>query len=136
MNRQSFSRIHHLFGEFTMNLFGVSRIDYRFTIFIANLVRIHLMFPEFTMNSVRISRIYYDFTIYHADSLWIHYFFRESSCFRSLYHGFSKNWLGFREFTKHSFPISRIRCLFCENTMNSLSVSQIHYKFSVFFVNI
>ena len=60
----------------------------------------------------------YEFTI----------FFANLSCIHSLYGGFSKNSLcshfRFREFAV---------CL--QNTMNSLSVSRIHYEFSIFPVN-
>ena len=81
-NLLSLTRIHYLFGEFTMNFREItinslffSRIYYKFTVFIVNLVRIHFIFPEFTIISVGALRINFEFTIHFANSLWIHSFF-------------------------------------------------------------
>ena len=75
-----------------MNVLGISRSYYKFTVFNANLVWIwcfpnslwiQLVFPvyttnslsitRFTLNSLRISRIYFDFTMKSLGVLRIHY---------------------------------------------------------------
>ena len=74
-----------VFREYTMNSPSVSRIYYKFTVFIKNLIRIHLKFPFFresTMNQRDFLRINYQLTF--ANLLWIH----------NLYRGFIKNSLG------------------------------------------
>ena len=47
-----------------MNSLDVSRIHYKFTVCIVNLVRILVVFRWFSMKSVGVSRINYEFTIY------------------------------------------------------------------------
>ena len=90
----SFSRIYNIFGESTMNLLGVSGSDYKFTIFLENLLWIHCRFREFTMhsfpvsrirclffektmNSLSVSQIHYEFSIFFANISRIHLLFRE-----------------------------------------------------------
>ena len=133
-----------------MNLLSVLRIEYKFTVFIKNLVRIHFKFPKFTMN----------------------YLFRESTM-NPLFFFANLLFIYFREFNmnsqslsrihqeltwcfRNSLPISRsyfeftfyfrillwfanilwIYLMFREHTMNSLDVSRIHYQFTVFIVNL
>ena len=76
MNPLSFSRIHYLYREFTMNSLSISRIDFTY-IHLAN----HLVLRIFTINSLSISwfhykftiesRIRYEFTFCSANSLYI-----------------------------------------------------------------
>ena len=89
-----------LFREYTMDSPSVSRIYYKFTVFIKNLIRIHLKFPFFresTMNQRDFLRINYQLTF--ANLLWIHNLFSES--------------------TMEILRVSRIRSDFGEKIQNS-----------------
>ena len=70
------------------------------------------------MNSLSISLIYYEFTIYFANILWIHYIFREFTIIHFRIANLLWKYFVFRVYTK-----------------NSLSISQIHHEFILFYTN-
>ena len=138
---------------FTDSLFyfaSISQIYHQSTIYLASLPWIHYIFREFTMNIASILRInfetnllwiyyefYYEFCWCFAYILLIHYLSHDSLWIRFAYREYTLillwTHLVFREFTMHSSPFSRIRCLFRKNTMNSLCI---FYFFREFIKNL
>ena len=57
------STMNSLFRKFTMNQRDVSRIHYKFTVYIVNQVRILVVVRWFSLNTVGVSRTYFEFTI-------------------------------------------------------------------------
>ena len=148
MNSLFVSRIHYLFGKFTMNLLRVlrltmdfrtitmnslffSRIYYEFIVFLANLVRNQLIFL-----------IHYDFSLCFAYIL-IYYLLSEFSmnsiCISLIFYEFPIFFLNslwicyiFREFTMNSLFFSRIH-----HTPHSLSIAdpvRIHFRLREFII--
>ena len=110
-NLLSFSRIHYLFRDSTINSLFVQRI--------------HYLFREYCLISLYILQIHYEFTIHFGNILWFHYKFRDFFYFTiSL-----ANWLWihnlFCKFTMNSDSVSWVHYLFRENSSHSSSISQI-----------
>ena len=116
-------QINNLFHDFTMNLLFISRINYKLTICVVisiSFSRIYYGSAIFFANSLSFSQIYFDFsifvriynkvTIFFAILLLIHSLLRETICLTN------SLW---------------IHLVFREVTMNSLSVSQWHYEFTI-----
>ena len=109
--------IHYL----SRDLLSFSEIHYWSYIFSTNLLWIHYHLREFTIDSRSFSLNNYEFTHYFANLLWNCYFFVD--------------WLSFHYFFANSLWIHYLcgeltmnLLLFCEFTMNSLSVSWSHYE--------
>ena len=150
MNSLSSPEIHYLFRAFILNPLSFLRKHFEttmksifihylfreFTICFATCLSKHCLLYDFTLNSLSfsrkltlnslyISRFYYESTIYFGNSLWIRYLFRD--------------------FTMDSLSFSRNHCEFTfyfENisfcfaiSLNSLSVSLIHYSIAICLVN-
>ena len=128
-------------SRFTMNLPSFSRINYEFTLFIADSVRIHFAVIFGFANSLYVFKI-----------PWIHCLFRESTMnflsfpwthclFANIlwFHYFFANWLSnnyiFSEFAMNSLSFTRIYYLSGELTMNSLGFLRSYHEFTIFFVN-
>ena len=139
-----------LFTIYFLDSLSTSQIHHQSTIFLASSPWIHYIFREFTMNIASILRInfetnllwinyefYYEFCWCFAYILLIHYLSQDplGICFVYREYTLISLWihLVFREFTMHSSPFSRIRCLFRKNTMNSLCI---FYFFREFIKNL
>ena len=94
----------------------------------ANSVSINFFFREFTSHSLSLPRIHFEFTIFFANLLSIYYLFR----------GFTSISL-FLSRILFEFPIFpnsiRIHSIFCEFTLDSLSVSRNHCQSTIFVAN-
>ena len=103
-----------------------------FTIFCTNSLSfswIDFEFPIFWANSLSFSWIHYEFTIFLVNSLWMHCLFRKISLnlfssLRILYGSI----IVFRELTINS-------TFFHEFNINSFSLPQIQYIFTIFLAN-
>ena len=144
-------KVHYLFNEFITNLLPFSRIQFKFTIYIAYSLALPILFLRIYFQFTR------KFTIVLKNSLLIPYlrkltsnslFFENLLSIQYLYREFTWNPNLFCEFTLNSQSSSRINfkfiiCfanqngipLFCEFTSNSLSISRIQLEFSIFFAN-
>ena len=148
MNSLSVSRIHYLFGEFTINLLGFSQFTLNFREITMNSLFFSWIYyilsvrstnslsflrkcNEFTIfiNSLFLSRIYYLFcepTIFLANSLWFQFVFRINTL----------NSLEIlHEFTWCFVNFLWIYYLSLEFTMNLLYFSRINNEFTPFFAN-
>ena len=115
-----FSQIHYQI--FLANSQCIQCLAREFTIFCAYIPWIHSLFRDSTMILLSFWRIYYEFIWTFGDSLWI---------FPKLL------WIHFfsREFTMISLSVSRIRHLFRENAMHSLSFRLFNCGFTLCFAN-
>ena len=110
MNAFSFWRIYYLWRVFLTNSSTFSRIHFEFTINFAKSLWIHYLRCEIILNSLscmRIYRLFCKFIIFYTNSRWIIFFVNSES----------------------------IYYLLREDTLNSLSISQIYYEFTIFFAN-
>ena len=55
----------------------MGRINFQFTIFIANSLSIYYILHELTFNSQSFARVHFKSTIFCANSIWIHYLSHE-----------------------------------------------------------
>ena len=121
---------HYLFREFTMNPLSISRIHCESTIYFANIVWIQHKFIVYFLNSLWIKFRFREFAIYPGKIRWRHYPFRDSTELTINQLSISRiNFENTRCFAKllmNSF-FSRIHFIFCDSTMNSLSVLRIYY---------
>ena len=124
-----------------MNSPSGSRIYYGFTICFTNSVffrefTIYLLsFSEPIFNSLFVSRTNFEFTIFFANPLFILRIYFGSIILSGIYYGLTicfMNLLFFRVITIYLMSLTINLISFSEFTMDSLSVSQIHY----FFVNL
>ena len=135
MNSVSFTRIHYLFGEFTLNSLGLSRsylestIIFRTRYLFAKLPWRNYLFRRFTKNLLSSPRFYHLFLEFTRNSLyvsWIHYLFRV----------YLMTLLSISRIHYESTTFSRIHYLFRESIMNLLGISRSNYKFTVFNANL
>ena len=140
MNKPIISRIYSEFTIFFSNSL-ISRIHKKITCCLANSLSnreltlntlwIHYRFRELTMNSLTISSMnsltiflsHYELTIFFANSFWIHFFFQIHYLFGKL----SITQIHY-ELTINIANFVRIFVVFRGFTINSLCVSQIHYR--------
>ena len=101
-------RIHYLFWDYTKNSPSVSRIQFKFTFFIGVILKIHYFF---------------------ANIQWIHDVFRDSLCYDNFFTNLRWIHYPFFELTMNSLPIS-------EDTVNSPSISKIHYLLSEYTISV
>ena len=138
------------FYDFTMNSLFISWFHYEFTFYFAILfrdfkplsffqnhyeytilfpksIRIHYLFRELT----RHLSFFCEFTTYFANFLWIHNGTVQSTRIRYLFRKFSLNPLSFswfhNEYTIYFVISLWIYYLYCDFTMNSLSISRFYY---------
>ena len=102
-----------VFREYTMNSPSVSRIYYKFTVFIENLIRIHLKFPKY----------HYEISIFFANQFWNHSLFREST-------------MNQREVLRKNYQLTFANLLWIHKLYrgfikNSLGVWGIYYEFAI-----
>ena len=123
--------IHFLFHEFIMKSLYCSRNYYAkllFTFKFAKALWLNLIFDDFTMNSLSFSRIYYEFIFLFLKSLFFHFLFG----YESLVFLLSYNSFAFCFGIHYEFPILLwIHLIFSDFTINSLSLSQMYYKFTI-----
>ena len=128
------ARIPVVFCEFIMNSFWS-----------VNSLSITLINHEFTMNWLSFSGNHYKSTIFFANTLWIHflwihYLFRASTMIPFLFRELSIKRIKLsREYSRNSLSISRTHFKFSiisrEFNMNSVSAPRIYYQFRDYTLN-
>ena len=163
--------MHSFFRQYNMNTLSFSRFQYKYTIFSENslwiyyLLRefnIHYIFREFTLNLLSIYRIHREFTVSRIQYKYTLYILRiyfettisrfhfECTIFSRIYclansikvyaiYFANLPWIQFfiRDFTLNSLSLSLIQyknTIFFA-TLKALSISRFHFEFTIFFAN-